>query len=69
MMKKALILTVLLASVSALVFSQDDNSQAGNSWAVRNVATWIEAVNGVREGGNNQEYTTMSLDRTYEQTF
>jgi predicted outer membrane repeat protein len=66
-MKKCLILTVLLAVVPALGFSQEDNSEADNaeadipqsdiSWAVRNVATWIEAVNGIREGGNGQKHT------------
>jgi len=49
-MKKALILTVLLAGVPALSFSQ-------TTFVVRNTATWIEAVNGVRNGGNGQEYT------------
>ena len=49
-MKKALILTVLLAGVAALSFSQI-------TFAVRNVATWIEAVNEIREGSNVKEYT------------
>jgi len=48
-MKTGLILAVLLAGVPALGFSQ-------TSFAVRNAATWIEAVNGIREGGNDREY-------------
>jgi len=49
-MKKELILAVLLTSVSALGFSQ-------TAFTVRNAATWIEAVNGIRNGSNDQEYT------------
>jgi len=49
-MKKGLILTVMLASVPVLGFSQ-------TAFTVRNAATWIEAVNGIRSGGNDQEYT------------
>ena len=49
-MKKVLIFTVLLASVAVLGFSQ-------TIFTVRNTATWIEAVNGIRNGGNGQEYT------------
>jgi hypothetical protein len=49
-MKKALIVSVLLSSVTALGFSQ-------TAYAVRNTATWIEAVNGIRSGGNSHEYT------------
>lgn len=48
-MKKGLFLTVLLAGVSALGFSQ-------TVFSVSNVAAWIEAVNGIREGGNDKEY-------------
>ena len=47
-MKKTLILTILLVSVSALCFSQ--------TWTVSNMAGWIEAVGGIRGGGNNKEY-------------
>jgi hypothetical protein len=48
-MKKALIVSVLLSSVTALGFSQ-------TAFAVRNTATWIEAVGGIRNGGNDKEY-------------
>jgi hypothetical protein len=68
-MKKTLIFTVLLASVLALGFSQ-----AGNSWAVNNTATWIEAVGGIRGGGNNKQYTitvtgNISVPASNESTF
>jgi len=49
-MKKGLILSVLLASVPVLGFSL-------TIFMVRNEAGWIEAVNGVKNGGNDQEYT------------
>jgi len=45
---KALILTVLLASVPALGFSQ-------TVYTVCNATGWI-ALNGIRNGGNDQEY-------------
>jgi hypothetical protein len=48
-MKKGLIFMVMLVSIPVLSFSQ--------TWAVNNVGTWIEAVNGIRNGGNDQEYT------------
>jgi len=48
-MKKALIVSVLLSSVAALGFSQ-------TAFAVRNTATWVEAVGGIRNGGNDKEY-------------
>jgi uncharacterized cupin superfamily protein len=49
-MKKGFILTAMFMFVSALVFSQ-------TAFAVRNTATWIEAVGGIRSGGNGKEYT------------
>jgi hypothetical protein len=49
-MKKGFILTAMFIFVSALVFSQ-------TAFAVRNAATWIEAVGGIRSGGNGQAYT------------
>jgi len=66
-MKKAMILTVLLASVSALGFSQ-------TAWTVNNLSKWIEAVNEVRNGGNDQEYAitvtgTISVPASGESTF
>jgi len=48
-MKKGLVLTVLLAIVPVLGFTQ--------TWTASNTATWIEAVGGIRGGGNNKEYT------------
>jgi len=67
-MKKGLILTVMLVSVLALGFSQS------TSWNVNNVATWVEAVNGIRSGGNNKEYTitvtgNLSVPTSAESTF
>jgi hypothetical protein len=50
-MKKELILIAMLMSVSAFCFSQTDGS-----WAVNNSATWIEAVGGIRSGGNGKTY-------------
>jgi hypothetical protein len=51
-MKKFLIFMVMLVNVLALGFSQ-----TGNSWTVTNSSTWIEAVNGIRSGGNGKTYT------------
>jgi len=48
-MKKALIVSVLLSCVTALGFSQ-------TTFAVRNTASWIEAVGSIRNGGNDKEY-------------
>ena len=50
-MKKRLILAVMLTSILALGYSQNA------SWNVTNTVTWIEAVNGIRSGGNNKEYS------------
>jgi len=50
-MKKGLILTIILLSVWVLGFSQQ------TEWKVNNMATWIDAVNGIRSGGNDKEYT------------
>ena len=48
-MKKGIILAALLASVSALGFSQ-------TAWAVTDTASWIAAVNGIRAAGNNKSH-------------
>ena len=50
-MKKALIFMIFLVCVIISGFSQ-----TSNIWTVNNMATWIEAVNGIRSGGNNKEY-------------
>ena len=67
-MKKGLFFTVLLASILALGYSQDA------SWNVTNTATWIEAVNGIRSGGNNKAYAitvtgNVSVPPSTESTF
>jgi len=67
-MKKGLILSVMLVNVLALVYSQS------TSWTVTNVTTWVEAVNGIRSGGNNKEYTiavtgNVSVPPSAESTF
>jgi len=67
-MKKGLIFTVILANVLVLGFSQS------NSWVVNNTATFIEAVNGIRNGGNNNKYTiivtgNVSIPASNESTF
>ena len=49
-MKKKLILTVILVSVLTLGFSQT------KQWTVSNESTWINAVNGIRTGGNNMNH-------------
>jgi hypothetical protein len=66
-MKKALIVSVLLSGVTALGFSQ-------TSFAVRNTATWVEAVGGIRNSGNDKAYTinvtgTVSVPSSTENTF
>jgi hypothetical protein len=68
-MKKCLILFVLLLSVSRFAFSQ-----TGNSWNVTNTSTWIEAVNGIRSGGNDKTHTitvtgTISVPASTSSTF
>jgi len=55
-MKKGLIFTIMLVSVMALSYSQSA------SWNVNNVTTWVEAVNGIRSGGNNKDYTITVTD-------
>jgi len=50
MMKKTIILTILLAGMATLCFSQTD-------YTVRNAAAWTQAVNGIRSGGNDKDYT------------
>jgi hypothetical protein len=67
-MKRVLFLSIMLVNILALGFSQT------NSWAVNNVSSWIEAVNGVRNGGNDQEYTitvtgNVSVPASNENTF
>ena len=49
-MKKLFFLTVMLAGVLALGFSQ-------TQWAVNNAASWEAAINGITSGGNNQTHT------------
>jgi len=49
-MKKGFIFFVMLVSVLALGFSQT------TQWTVTNSASWIDAVNGVRIGGNNKSH-------------
>ena len=51
-MKKGLILVTLLVGIFTLCYSQSNDT-----WTVSNAATWIEAVNGIRSGGNNKDYT------------
>ncbi|MDR1802457.1 MAG: hypothetical protein LBQ94_02520 [Treponema sp.] len=68
-MKKVLILFVMLAHIHAFCFSQ-----TSGSWTVNNTATWIEAVNGIRSGGNNRNYTitvsgNVSIPASSESTF
>ncbi|MCL2271674.1 MAG: hypothetical protein FWC19_02575 [Treponema sp.] len=68
-MKKGIILTILLVSVLSISFPQ-----TGDTYSVSNVSTWIEAVNGVRSGGNNREYTiivtaNVSVPPSSENTF
>jgi hypothetical protein len=66
-MKKGLIFMAMLAGVLAFGFSQ-------TAFTVRNAATWIEAVNGVRNGGDDQEYVitvtgTVTIPASQESTF
>jgi len=66
-MKKILIVTVLLVCAAVLGFSQ-------TAWTVSNAAGWIDAVNGIRSGGNNKEYAitvtgTVSVPTRAENTF
>jgi hypothetical protein len=68
-MKKILIFTVLLVGVLVFGFTQ-----TGNTWIVNNTAVWIEAVNGIRSGGNNKTYTitvngNVSVPSSAESTF
>jgi predicted outer membrane repeat protein len=49
-MKKGLIFWVMLAGTAALGFSQ-------TAWTVSNAASWVEAVNGIRNGGNSKVHT------------
>jgi hypothetical protein len=65
---KQLILFAMLVNVLALGFSQS------NSWAVNSAATWIEAVGGIRSGGNNKKYEitvtgNISVPMSSENTF
>ena len=68
-MKKGFILVVMLAGIAALGFGQ-----VNDSWNVQNQSTWIEAVNGVRSGGNNKTHTikitgNFSIPKSDEITF
>jgi len=58
----------MLVGVLALSFPQS------TTFAVNNVSSWIEAVNGVRSGGDNKEYTitvtgNISMPPSTENTF
>jgi len=58
----------MLVSVLALGYSQNA------SWNVTNVTTWVEAVNGIRSGGNTKEYAitvtgNVSVPTSAESTF
>jgi len=66
-MKKRLVFTVMLVIVSTLGFSQ-------TTWMVNNLASWTQAVNGIRGGGNNKQHTitvngTISVPSSAESTF
>jgi len=66
-MKKAVIFTAMLVGALAFGFSQ-------TAYTVRNAAGWVEAVNEIRNGGNDQEYTinvtgTISVPASTESTF
>jgi len=67
-MKKVLFFTVMFVSVLIFGYSQS------TSFNVNNVTTWIDAVNGIRSGGNNKEYAiiingTISVPNSTEITF
>jgi hypothetical protein len=67
-MKKSLFFLLMLVNVLALGFSQT------NSYTVSNVSTWVEAVGGIRNGGNNKEYeiivtSNISVPSSTENTF
>ena len=49
-MKKVSIFVTMLLGILTLGFSQT------SEWTVNNAATWIDAVNGVRTGGNNRAH-------------
>jgi len=58
----------MFVSILSLGYSQSA------SWNVTNVTTWIDAVNGIRSGGNNKEYAiivtgTISVPNSAENTF
>jgi len=66
-MKKGFILTVMLTFMATIGFSQ-------TTFTVRNLAGWIEAINGIRNGGNGNEYTinvtgNISVPAVNESTF
>jgi hypothetical protein len=53
---------------------ESQEQETGNSWTVNNTATWIEAVNGIRNGGNNKVHTitvtgNVSIPASSESTF
>jgi hypothetical protein len=68
-MKKLFVFYIMLVHILVLSFSQ-----TSGSWAVNNIVTWIEAVNGIRSGGNNKNYTitvtgNISVPSSNESTF
>jgi predicted outer membrane repeat protein len=50
-MKKRFLFILMITNALASGFSQT------SSWTVNNTSSWIEAVNGIRSGGSNKEYT------------
>jgi len=66
-MKKLMVFTAMFLGVLVAGFSQSD-------YAVHNTSSWIEAINGIRNGGNNQTYTitvtgNISVPASQESTF
>jgi len=49
-MRKVLVITTLLVFIPVICFSQ-------TAWTVKDGAAWIDAVNGIRSGGNNKTHT------------
>jgi len=70
-MRKGLIVTIMLFGATAIGFSQN-NEVTG--WEVRNTAGWIDAVNGIRQGGNGKSHIitvtgSINIPSTKENTF
>ena len=68
-MKKVFILLIFSINVVSFSFSQTTNL-----WNVNNTSGWIEAINGIRNGGNDKEYTinvsnNISIPASNENTF